>query len=76
MFVFFLNRIDAFERRFTARWINDSQYEYNLLAKPVLVENRQHIAFFAAKNISSNEELSYNYGGGPYSWRYVSYNTV
>ena len=69
----FSNRIDASDRKYICRYINDSQSDYNLLAKPIIVEEKQHIVFYAARNIAAEEELAYDYGGGPYLWRYLHF---
>lgn len=49
--------------------MNDDWHNYNLKAKPGVIDSVPRELFFAVRDIKAGEELTYNYGEGTYWWR-------
>ncbi|XP_044027833.1 uncharacterized protein LOC122864451 isoform X2 [Siniperca chuatsi] len=63
-------RIDASKEDGTlGRLVNDDHISPNCKMKKVVCEGKPHLCLFAVKEISSGEEITYNYGDSSYPWR-------
>lgn len=75
--VFVHSRIDATaDDGAYGRLINDDHLTPNLSVRLIQIKGEYMPAFFASRNIPSGEEIVYNYGGGEYAWREVSWSCI
>ncbi|XP_064208087.1 uncharacterized protein LOC135263699 isoform X2 [Anguilla rostrata] len=51
------------------RLINDDCKSPNCKIKRIIVDGKPHLCIFALKNISTGEEITYNYGNNDWPWR-------
>ncbi|XP_028414258.1 N-lysine methyltransferase KMT5A-like [Dendronephthya gigantea] len=73
-FLFFFDTlcVDATFATGLGRMVNDSETKLaNCLIKKVIVDGQHHLALFAKKKISKNEELRYDYGVKNLPWRRI-----
>ncbi|MED6289138.1 hypothetical protein CHARACLAT_033227 [Characodon lateralis] len=51
------------------RLVNDDYTSPNCAIRKIVYEGKPHLCLFAVKEISSGEEITYNYGESSYQWR-------
>lgn len=51
------------------RLVNDDHVNPNCKMEKIVCEGKPHLCLFAVKQISADEEITYNYGNSSYPWR-------
>lgn len=65
-----LYSVDATYSACLGRLVNDAEARNaNCLMKKMIINSRPHLAIYAKRNLSTNEELRYDYGVKDLPWR-------